>query len=88
MLSSHPSSTHIWERITTVSSSNATAVASPMSRPRKTAAKKVTTQIICKECVDISSYMREWDSSHKPAWEQLPMSCLLRSGPSCPYAFS
>lgn len=41
--------THIWERITTVSSWNATAVASPISRPRKTAAKKVATHITCNE---------------------------------------
>lgn len=48
----HWTSTHIWERITTVSSWNATAAASPMSRPRKMADKKVTTHITCKDTVD------------------------------------
>lgn len=59
-------STHNWERITTVSSSKATAVASPISRPRKTAAKKVTTQITCREQKDISGYERDEDQDREP----------------------
>lgn len=65
VLSPHPS-THNWERITTVSSSNATAVASPISRPRKTAAKKVTTQITCREQKDINGYEHDEDWDHEP----------------------
>ena len=66
IFSSRPTSTHIWERITTVSSWNATAVASPISRPRKTAAKKVTTHITCNEQVDDSGYERVRDLGPEP----------------------
>lgn len=66
IFSSCPTSTHIWERITTVSSWNATAVASPISRPRRTAAKKVTTHITCNEQGDGSSYKRVKDMGREP----------------------
>lgn len=77
-ISLHSTSTHIWERITTVSSWNATAVASPMSRPRKMADKKVTTHITCNEPVDgnIMSMSRTWVMSS--GWEQERISDLVQ----------
>lgn len=77
-ISLHSTSTHIWERITTVSSWNATAVASPMSRPRKTAAKKVATHITCNEPVDgnITGMSTTWVRSS--GWEQEQISDLAQ----------
>lgn len=79
----HSTSTHIWERITTVSSWNAIAVTSPMSRPRKRAAKKVTTHITCNETVDGNIIRTVQNLGHVL---RVGAGLDLKFGPGCPSA--